>query len=84
MNCDSKDMMQKDMLPAVLTEFKHDLNAYLAATPGPHPKNLTELIAFNKRERRIPQRELDRMSMRERPVNSFRRPFHLVGPTLRS
>ncbi|MEE1768324.1 amidase, partial [Streptomyces sp. JV185] len=23
---DSKDMMQKDMLPAVLTEFKHDLN----------------------------------------------------------
>ncbi|MFJ4462922.1 amidase [Streptomyces sp. NPDC088928] len=46
---DSKDMMQKDMLPAVLTEFKHDLNAYLAATPGPHPKNLTELIAFNKR-----------------------------------
>ncbi len=46
---DSRDMMQKDMLPAVLTEFKHDLNAYLAATPGPHPKNLTELIAFNKR-----------------------------------
>ncbi|MFJ2628651.1 amidase [Streptomyces sp. NPDC087532] len=46
---DSKAMMRKDMLPAVLTEFKHDLNAYLAATPGPHPKNLTELIAFNKR-----------------------------------
>ncbi|MER8041283.1 amidase [Streptomyces sp. NPDC094032] len=46
---DTKDMMQQDMLPAVLTEFKHDLNAYLAATPGPHPKNLTELIAYNKR-----------------------------------
>lgn len=46
---DSTDMMRKDMLPAVLTEFKHDLNAYLAATPGPHPRNLTELIAFNKR-----------------------------------
>ncbi|MFD0890469.1 amidase family protein, partial [Streptosporangium algeriense] len=37
------------LLPAVLTEFKHDINAYLAATPGTHPKTLTGLIAFNRR-----------------------------------
>ncbi|NRQ40584.1 amidase [Nonomuraea sp. NN258] len=35
--------------PALLTEFKHDLNAYLAATPGRHPSDLAGLIAFNKR-----------------------------------
>lgn len=32
---------------ALLCEFKHDLNAYLAATPGDHPRTLAELIAFN-------------------------------------
>ncbi|MEV7007276.1 amidase [Streptosporangium sp. NPDC051022] len=36
------------LYPAVLTEFKHDLNAYLAATPGEHPRSLKELIAYNK------------------------------------
>jgi amidase len=30
-------------------EFKHDLNAYLAALPGDHPASLAELIAFNER-----------------------------------
>ncbi|MGH3388300.1 MAG: amidase, partial [Actinomadura sp.] len=34
---------------ALLCEFKHDLNAYLAATPGDHPRTLAELIAFNER-----------------------------------
>jgi amidase len=34
--------------PALLTEFKHDLNAYLAATPGDHPGDLTGLITFNR------------------------------------
>ncbi|UBU08900.1 amidase [Nonomuraea gerenzanensis] len=34
---------------ALLTEFKHDLNAYLAATPGRHPGDLAGLIAFNER-----------------------------------
>jgi amidase len=34
--------------PALLTEFKHDLNAYLANRPGPHPADLTGLIEFNK------------------------------------
>jgi amidase len=33
--------------PALLTEFKHDLNAYLAATPGDHPADLAGLIEFN-------------------------------------
>ncbi|HEX4812607.1 MAG TPA: amidase [Nonomuraea sp.] len=33
---------------ALLCEFKHDLNAYLAATPGEHPGTLAELIAFNR------------------------------------
>ncbi|GII85233.1 amidase [Sphaerisporangium siamense] len=35
--------------PALLTEFKHDVNAYLAATPGRHPDDLAGLIEFNKR-----------------------------------
>jgi amidase len=34
--------------PALLTEFKHDINAYLAATPGRHPADLAGLIAFNQ------------------------------------
>ncbi|MER6366239.1 amidase [Kitasatospora sp. NPDC001527] len=42
-------MAGEHMLPAVLTEFKHDLNAYLAATPGTHPRNLAELISYNDR-----------------------------------
>ena len=34
--------------PALLVEFKHDINAYLASTPGNHPRDLAGLIAFNK------------------------------------
>ncbi|MYU22693.1 amidase [Streptomyces sp. SID8352] len=36
------------LLPALLSEFKHDINAYLAATPGTHPENLAGLIAYNE------------------------------------
>ncbi len=36
-------------LPALLAEFKHDLNAYLAATPGDHPRDLAGLIEFNEK-----------------------------------
>jgi len=32
---------------ALLVEFKHDINAYLASRPGPHPGTLAGLIAFN-------------------------------------
>ena len=34
--------------PALLVEFAHDINACLAATPGLHPNNLAQLIAFNR------------------------------------
>jgi amidase len=33
---------------ALMCEFKHDINAYLAATPGDHPRDLAGLIAFNR------------------------------------
>jgi amidase len=34
---------------ALLVEFKHDINAYLAQRPGPHPGTLAGLIEFNRR-----------------------------------
>ena len=36
--------------PALLAEFKRDLNAYLAATPGEHPADLAGLIAFDEQD----------------------------------
>ena len=36
--------------PALLAEFKRDLNAYLAATPGDHPKDLAGIIEFNEQD----------------------------------
>ena len=36
--------------PALLAEFKRDLDAYLAATPGDHPADLAGLIAFNQQD----------------------------------
>ena len=38
--------------PALLVEFKHDINAYLAATPGQHPADLAGLIDFDIAARR--------------------------------
>jgi amidase len=32
---------------ALLHEFKHDINQYLAGLPGRHPRSLAELIEFN-------------------------------------
>ena len=43
------DEVGEPELTALLHEFKHDLNAYLAALPGEHPMTLAELIEFNKR-----------------------------------
>jgi len=43
-----QDIVDANEPPAIRTEFKHDLNAYLAATPGRHPRDLAELIQFNK------------------------------------
>jgi amidase len=34
---------------SMLVEFKHGINAYLAQTPGPHPRTLAELMDFNAR-----------------------------------
>jgi len=36
---------------ALNVEFKHDINAYLAALPGRHPRTLAGLIAFNRAHR---------------------------------
>ena len=41
------DAVNEAEFPALLVEFKHDLNAYLADTPGNHPADLAGLIAFN-------------------------------------
>lgn len=41
------------LLPALLSEFKHGINAYLAATPGSHPKSLAGLIAYNEKHRAV-------------------------------
>jgi amidase len=42
------DQVDDTEFPALLVEFKHDINAYLAATPGRHPADLAGLIAFNR------------------------------------
>ncbi|HET8642203.1 MAG TPA: amidase family protein, partial [Pseudonocardiaceae bacterium] len=42
-----QDIINENEFPALLTEFKHDINAYLAATPGRHPRDLAGLIEFN-------------------------------------
>jgi amidase len=42
-----QDEVNAAEFPALLVEFKHDLNAYLAGRPGRHPATLAELIAFN-------------------------------------
>jgi len=41
------DIANDNEFPALLNEFKHDINAYLAATPGRHPADLAGLIDFN-------------------------------------
>jgi amidase len=42
-----QDEVNAAEFPALLLEFKHDLNAYLAGRPGRHPATLAGLIAFN-------------------------------------
>jgi amidase len=49
---DPVDLPGADQIPepefaALVHEFKHDLNAYLAALPGEHPATLADLITFN-------------------------------------
>ncbi|MBC7977331.1 MAG: amidase, partial [Myxococcales bacterium] len=42
-----QDVVNANEFPALLNEFKHDINQYLAQTPGQHPANLAGLIDFN-------------------------------------
>jgi amidase len=42
-----QDEINNNEFPALLNEFKHDINAYLAQTPGHHPADLAGLIDFN-------------------------------------
>ncbi|HEX4724006.1 MAG TPA: amidase [Pseudonocardiaceae bacterium] len=45
----NQDTIGNDELPALLTEFKHDLNAYLATRPGV-PQTLADLIKFDQQD----------------------------------
>jgi len=42
-----QDDVNNNEFPALLNEFKHDINSYLAQTPGHHPADLAGLIDFN-------------------------------------
>ena len=42
-----QDLAGEPEFTALISEFKHDINAYLAATPGKHPADLAGLIDFN-------------------------------------
>lgn len=44
-----QDQIGADEFPALLTEFHHDLDAYLATRPGV-PQSLAALIAFNQQD----------------------------------
>ncbi|MEO8432571.1 MAG: amidase [Acidobacteriota bacterium] len=51
---DSVGDFDKAEFEVLLYEFKADLNAYLAALPGPagtHPRSIAELIVFNEKNR---------------------------------
>ena len=47
-SCPTIDIVDENEFPALLAEFKRDINAYLAETPGRHPADLAGLIAFNE------------------------------------
>jgi amidase len=42
-----QDVVGNNEFPALLTEFKHDINTYLARTGGRHPADLQGLIDFD-------------------------------------
>jgi amidase len=44
------DVVDANEFPALLAEFKRDINAYLAETPGRHPPDLAGLIDFNEND----------------------------------
>ena len=62
--------------PALENEFKHDINAYLAARPGPHPRDLAGLIRFNELTARIELRYFGQETF----IASQARPGSLTDP----
>ena len=52
-----QNRLNANEFPALLTEFAHDINAYLAATPGPHPNNLAQLSIDSTLARFQPRRD---------------------------
>ncbi|GAA0517439.1 amidase [Saccharopolyspora subtropica] len=44
----SRLLSDEGLMMAQLQEVKHHLDAYLAATPGEHPRSIAELIAYNR------------------------------------
>jgi amidase len=46
------DKISEPEVAALLHEFNHDINAYLAGLPGEHPADLAGLIDFNTRNER--------------------------------
>lgn len=63
--------------PALENEFKHDINAYLAARPGPHPRDLAGLIRFNRATARIELRYFGQETF----ISAQARPGSLTDPT---
>jgi amidase len=63
--------------PALENEFKHDINAYLAARPGPHPRDLAGLIKFNQATARIELRYFGQETF----ISAQARPGSLTDPT---
>jgi amidase len=45
--------VDNDEFAAIAYEFKADMNAYLAATPGVHPRNLAGLIRYNRQHAKV-------------------------------
>lgn len=46
-------VVYKNSSPALLTEFHHDINAYLQQLPGQHPRSLAGLITFNQQHAQL-------------------------------
>lgn len=40
--------IEQEEWPALIAEFRHDIDAYLAHAPGAHVRDLTQLIAFDE------------------------------------
>ncbi|MGW7245803.1 amidase family protein [Streptomyces decoyicus] len=50
-NIPTAEKMMSDLDAAFIvqiTEMKHDIESYLARTPGNHPRSIAELVAYNK------------------------------------